>query len=298
MASPIPPILSSLILEALKRSGYENPNTDLQERARTRWIEEIKSELWAKERKLKSLQTRNVTTLTVGLAQYSNPSDYASDRTMSFVTGTRYGTLQAGSSLSVTLAASDAGGQSTTIGKEIIITSGTGLGGISFITGYTEATKVATVSPSFSTAPTAGSGYVVCDYYKPLTERPLWDYETTQIPFTQGYPDYFFPKGDSTNGAFVLLPVPYRNDSQPMAVIQNYYSDLTELDVAGTLMATLYQKWQQLFIAGIRWKCLQNDDDSRSTGAFQEYQKAIKDVVGAETYGSGVNSLQFRVCDY
>lgn len=298
MASPIPPILSSIVLEALKRSGYENPSADLQARARNRWIEEIKTEMWAKERKLKSLQSRAVTILSNGIGKYSNPTDYASDMTMKFVTGSRYGTLQAGSSSSITLSASDAGTVIDTIGREVIITSGTGIRGIAFITSYDAGTKVAGVSPSFSTAPTAGSEYMIAEIYKPLDEKPVWDYERTDVPFTQGYPDYFFPQGDSADGNFLLLPVPYRSDSQPMVVIQNYYADLTEIDLTSALLATLYQKWQQLWIAGIRWRCLQNDDDNRAGGAFQEYQKAIKEVIAAETYGNTLNYMQFQVCDY
>lgn len=298
MASPTPPILSSLILEALKRSGHSSPDAELIARAQTRWIEEIKAELWARERKLKSLQTRGVKVLTNGVGLYSNPSDYASDMSMKLATGARYGTLQAGAAGSITLAASDSGTDIDTIGKEVVITSGTGLNGISYITSFNSGTKVAGVSPSFTTAPAASSGYMILDTYKPLVERPVWDYESMTVPYTQGYPDFYFPRGDSTNGQFLLYPVPYRSDSQPLVVIQQYYADLVELDVTGTLMATLYQKWQQLWIAGIRWRCLQDDDDSRAASAFQEYQKAFRDVVAADTYGLTINGLQAQVMDY
>ena len=298
MSISTPPILASLVLESLKRSGYSNPSADLQARATERWIEEIKAELWAKARQLKSLQSKAVTVLTKGVAQYSNPSDYASDMTIVFASGGTYGTAQNGSTSSVTLASSYAGVESDVIGREIVITAGTGVGGIATVSAYVPGTKVATVTPSFTTAPTTGSSYMILDDYRPLREAPVWDYAPVQTGQTKGYPDSFFPLGDPTNGKIILNPTPFRNDSQPMILIHRYQADLTEVDAVAPLMLTLYQKWQQLWITGIRWKALQNDDDDRAPAAFQEYQKSLRDIMNAEVYGNTINELQTKVVDY
>lgn len=298
MASPVSPILHNIVFEALQRAGYGNPGTDLQARARDHWIEEIKSELWARARKLKSLQTRSITTLTKGLPQYSNPTDYASDMQMELITGGRYGTAQAGSTTTVTLASNETATEADLLGKEIAIYSGTGVGGISFVTAYNSGTKVVTFSPAVTTAPASGSLYVVIDEYRPIFEKPIWNMGEYLKSKEMGYPDTFYPIGDGSNGKFILSPTPYRSDSQPLLVSQRYYADLTEQDLSGTLLATLYQKWRPMWISGIRWKCLQNDDDNRAASVFQEYQKAIRDVISIETDGISVNGLQACVVDY
>lgn len=298
MAISTPPILSSLVLESLKRSGYSNPSSELQARATERWLEEIKAELWAKARNLKSLQSKSITVLSKGVNQYSNPSDYASDMTIVFATGSTFGTAQAGASGSITLASSYTGTEADVIAREIVITSGTGVGGIATISSYVPGTKVATVSPSFSTAPTSGSGYMILDDYRSLQEGPIWDHANISVGQDKGYPDTFFPIGDATNGKIILNPTPWRSDSQPMILIHRYQADLTEADAVGTLMLTLYQKWQQLWITGLRWKTLQNDDDDRAVGAFQEYQKSMRDIMNVEIYGNTINELQMKVVDF
>lgn len=298
MALSTPPILSSIVIESLKRAGYSNPSSDLQARATERWIEEIKSELWAKARDLKSLQTKAVTVVSRGVAQYSNPTDYASDMSMQFATGGVFGTAQTGTVTSITLASSYSGTEQDLIAKELVITSGTGVGGISTISGYVPATKVATLSPALVIAPDVTSGYVVIDTYIPLTQSPIWDYPNVTIAGNKGYPETFFPIGESSTGKFILNPTPWRDDTQPMVLIQRYQADLTETDTVGSLMLKLYQQWQILWICGIRWKALQNDDDDRAPGAYQEYQKAMRDIINMDTYGNTLDDMQIKVTEY
>lgn len=298
MSISTPPILSSLVIESLRRAGYSKPSGELQARATERWLEEIKAELWARARDLKSLQSKAITILTKGVQQYSNPNDYASDMSIKFATGGIYGTAQAGATNTITLASSFTGTAADIVGKEIVVSSGVGVGGISTVYGYVPGTKIASVSPDFSTAPINGSGYVILDYYQTLTESPIWENGNSQFSQDKGYPLYYLPFGDGTNGKFLLNPIPWREDNQPMVLINRYKADLTEADAVGPLMLTLYQKWQPLWISGLRWKALQNDDDSRAPGVFQEYQKSLRDLVNAENYGNTLNELQMKVVDY
>jgi hypothetical protein len=217
---------------------------------------------------------------------------------MVFASGARYGAAQAGTTASITLAATDTGTESDTIGREVAITSGTGLGGISTISAFNTTSKLATFTPAVTTAPVLSSGYVILDDYRPMREMPLWDHSKTLMSQNKGYPEAFFPLGDSSNGQFLLDPKPWREDSQPMIIIHRYQADLTEADSTGTLLLTLYQKWQPLWISGLRWKCLQNDDDDRAPSAFQEYQKSMRDIMNAEIYGNTISDLRVQVQDY
>lgn len=74
------------------------------------------------------------------------------------------GTATGGSTTTVVLAVGASAVDDFYKGMQISITSGTGAGQKSQITAYVGATKTATVSPAFSTAPATGSGYTIFDY--------------------------------------------------------------------------------------------------------------------------------------
>ncbi len=63
------------------------------------------------------------------------------------------GTAQAGSTTTITLASGESSSDNYYVGQRILTTGGTGAGQFSYITGYVGATRVATVSPAFVTAP-------------------------------------------------------------------------------------------------------------------------------------------------
>ncbi len=82
--------------------------------------------------------------------------------------GIRAGTAQGGSTSTITL---DAGASATNglyFNNWVHITSGTGAGQYALITGYVGATKVATISPNWTTAPDATSLFEITD------SRALW----------------------------------------------------------------------------------------------------------------------------
>ncbi len=299
MASPIPPILSAIVLESLKRSGHQNPSSDLQARATEVWLEEIKADLALKAKNLKAFQSKAITVLFKGITQYSNPSDYLSDMTMTYATGSRYGTADGGTASTVILDPTDTGDENGTIGQEIAVVSGVGGGNLGTVRAYNTGTKEATVDwQVYVGIPTAGDDYVIIDYRSPLLSLPSWDQYSKSLVQDKGIPSAYYPIGDTSNGKFVVSPAPWRDTYQPEILIHQYQSDLTEADTSGALMLTLYQKWRPLWHAGIRWKCLQNDDDNRAPAAFQEYQMALRNIAGANTYGLTLNELQVQVTDY
>jgi hypothetical protein len=108
----------------------------------------------------------------------------------------------------------------------VVFVSGTGAGGISTITAFNPTSKLATISPAVTTAPDAGTGYLVLDDYRPMVEKPSWEIPVLTANKSRGYPDVFFPSGDSTNGKFTAYPIPWRDDSQPMVLIHDYQVDL------------------------------------------------------------------------
>ena len=83
------------------------------------------------------------------------------------------GTASAGAAAAITLAGSASATDGAYDGMMIAITGGTGLGQIRVIGGYTGATKVATVTETWSTQPDATSAYVIAiDPYQTLAAAP------------------------------------------------------------------------------------------------------------------------------
>lgn len=288
--------ITALITEAFKKAGISNPSTDLTTRAQTQWLEEIRADLWKRVKKSKFLQARSITLLVNGLGKYSNPSDFESDLSMEFATGTRYGTLQAGTVGSITLATSDNSQASDIIGKEVVILSGSASGQVSYITGYTPTTKVAIVSPSFTVDPSTAS-YLIVDTYSPVAEKPIWEQKDLGNPTEQGTPDRFFPIGSATDGEFILWPIPYRTDSQPCILFHRYYADISEVDTTGALFATLLEKWRNLWLLGLKWKALDDADDDKTASAEKAYLKELQEITRVN-YGNDLLNVQTKLGDY
>lgn len=292
MAAPTAPTISTLAAEALKKAGETNPSAALTTRAEDLWPEEIKNDIWTRSKTLKSLQTLGVVTLTRGLSRYSMPTDFAGqgEISMRLVYGASTGVLQDGAEGSVTLAADLSKDEAWMIGKEIVITSGTGINQISQITAWNNMTKVATISPNWGTTPVAADGYMVVESYRLLEEGPIWNYDKSFGQMTPGLPYYFHPTGDADYSEFYLDPVP--DNTYTYAVIIRYYANIMTLDLAGTLMATLYQKYRNVWLYGIMAKKLADDDDNRA-GTFQAtYENALGRMIAAENYGMSFNNLQ------
>lgn len=297
MSAPTAPTLSTIVAEALKLSGVYSPSSALTTRASTEWMRFLKNELWTHSKKWRSLHTTAIQPLTIGLPQYAFPSDYSSGLEMSFITGARYGTAQAGSTTSLTGAASETHAESEVMGREMVIVGGTGVGGKAYITGYNSTTKVYTLSPALTTAPASDSTYIVVEFSRPVEKRVLSDLQNRISQTPQGEPEEYFPLGDSAYDKYLLRPVPYRTDSQPMALLQRYYANLLTVDVDGALMARLYQDWVNLWTKGIIWLSFMDQDDNRQIAGKIDFYAELRKLGGVETPNADASDIQTRVVD-
>ena len=287
-AAPTDPTLISITTEGLKKAGYASPSSDLLTRAQDEFMSEIKSDIWRREKKLKSLYSVDILVLTEGLSRYTRPTAYASDLSLSLMTGTETGTAQSGEVGSVTLASDETVATTFAVGKEILITSGTGKGSFSQITAYNSTTKVATVNPDFTTAPDDTSGYMIIDNYSSLTKTAIRMLDTDNNPTETGEPLEWFPTEDEDSGEITLQPVP---DSTTYGLRLRYYTNLTILDISGTLMLLIYRKWRSLWIQGIFYKQLQSDDDNRAQREEDKYFRMLLEVILDEVIDLGAGSF-------
>lgn len=293
MPVPSAPTLASIVSEGLNKGGESSPTTALTTRATNVWIEEIKNDIWNIGKKPKLLHVTAYGIFNQGQSKYSNPSDFSSDLSLTILDGNVRGTAQAGSSGSITLAADDASG-SEIVGKEIVILSGTGQASWSQITAYDDTTKLATVTPNFTTAPGSGSGYMIVDLEHPVDSRPIFQRDgLRQIPVT-GIANEFYPIGDEDYGEFVLNKAP----DKAYAARLRYYANIMRVDTDSQHFSTILQRWRSIFVCGIEYKQLDDNDDDKDGKAEARYNAKLQTLINRETYGIDISNLQDRVTDY
>lgn len=292
MTAPIAPSLNSICLEALKKAGYKDPqstDSDIYARSQTEWMSEIKNDIWSLSKKLISMQTSTVTITANGRIKYNFPADFSSILKMTLLDGDVSSTFQSGSTTtSWVLNASEA--SISLIGKEILVTAGTAQGQIGQVIAYDSGTKTATVD-NCTIAPVSGDTYLIITSETEIKEKPVWDLASSGE--TTGSPDEYYPEGNSTTGAFYVRPVP----DGVYGIRIRYYADLTLLDLDGTLMATLYRRWEQVFKLGIELKARLNMDDTTATGIATLYGSALQQLNMRETYGYDMSDLRMRVAE-
>jgi hypothetical protein len=249
-------------------------------------------------KKLEFLQTTRVLALTDGLSTYSQPTDFYSSLSIQLVDGDRQGTAQAGDTNKITLAATEDVSEADMIGKEIFTTGGAGANQVGQCIAYNTSTKEATISGTW-TSPDATTTYMVAIDYRRLTEKPIWELAWTDRPKITGMPTHYLPKGDADDGEFELYPVPNRDATGYVyAVKQMYYADLMELDLAGTLIGTLYKRWRNMWIQGIFAKGLESTEDPRTNREMSKYTGMLQAIAMRETYGSDLSNMRTTVSDY
>jgi len=298
MAAPTAPTLVTITTEAIKKAGYTSTSSSqyatLLARAQSDWIEEVKWDIWSVCKKLTALQKISIQGITKGKSIYPLPTDFSSHISATLMYGATTGTAQAGAATSITLAASDAS-TSAIIGKEIVTTGGTGANQINQITAIDTATKVATVAYTWATNPASDTTYRIVDYYCPMTEAPVWDYDNRSMAQSQVRPEYFHIKGDNDNGE-IIIDTP--DDSYSLKI--RYYADLMRLDLDSSTDSTIvqiYRRYRNVFTQGVFVKCLQSQDDARYKTEANIYGNLLQALQARESYGMDLSNLIMSVTD-
>lgn len=292
MSAPSYPSLSDLIDEGFEKAGVDSPSSALTSRATNAWMAEIKDDISDKSaRKLKPLYTERIKVCTIGQSKYDNPSDFFSDMSLEILDGDS-NTAQSGTSSTITLSSTET--NTDLIGREIVITSGAGLGQIRQIIGYNSSTKVATVSDDFSTAPDSTSGYMIVKYKSPVYDSLPANMVTDQNMMQVGKATRYYPVGNSAQGSFILGMIP--DKAYPLR--QRYFADLKRIDVDGDLMATLYDRWRTVWTLGIAKRAAFHENTVEKEELKAEYLEALYRVIPKDIDGKDVNRITEQVTDY
>lgn len=292
MATPTAPTIDDLVEEGLAKAGNAHPSASKLARAKEEWMEEIKNDISMVAKRSRFLQITSHGILTRGQSRYSNPSDFEHDLSLVLLDGDVSGTAQAGSLGSITLAATETVTEDSIVGKDILVTTGTGQASLSQVTAYDTSTKVATVTPNFNVAPSSGSGYLVVTQEYPIDPAHVRTFDLTSDT-AKARPTHFAQIGDEDYGEFVFNCPP----DKAYGARLRYYADIGKLDLNGTHISTLYYKWQNLWKLGIKYRELAENDDSLKQDAEREYKQEIGKIISNQ-YGLDLNALQATVVDY
>jgi hypothetical protein len=293
MAQPTAPTLATVAATALKDSGWRTPPTDLTSEAAGRWAAQIKNDIWSREKKLNALQKQAFAVAQLGRSRYSFPTDFASVLSIALLYGMRTGTAQDATANTIQLDALDES-NADILGREILITAGTGVGSLSQAVDINTTNKQVSVAPDWTTTPVQGSTYMTIDTYWPVDQGPAWRLEELTQPTMRNRPTRFYPVGDADFGEFVFDTVP--DKAYGMRI--RYYANLMTLDEASTTWATFLQRFENVFYKGLFARALKRKDDDRWQAAEQDYWAAIKRTISEERYGTDIRVIQDRVTDY
>lgn len=295
MAVPTVPTTTTLATEGLKKAIHSVPSAALIARATDYYMEEIKGDLQLKaatvQKKLRSLFKTGFLVIDEGKHRYALPSDFLGDLTLTLMDGEHTGTATAGAAGSVTLAADEDISEDDAVGRYVLITGGTGEASCSQITAYNTTTKVATVTPDFATAPASGSTYLIVDRYRPIQPTNSNEFDGYSSPTTKGEPNRYVYQGDQDTGEIVLYPTP----DQTYGLQLRYYLDLSLLDLTDNRMSTLYRKWRNLWVQGVKAKQMESDNHRDKAAELQRYYQYIDAVIFDETSGQDLGEVNFQV---
>lgn len=299
MAAPSVPTAISLVTEGLRQARIFYPTAAQISTYQSEVMEQLKNQLWQELKQAKPLMTFSYMMLTPGQSRYSCPSDYSSDMTMVILSGLFTGNVLAGSANTITiLSAPDQLGINQILGEDLVITGGTAQNSVSQVTNLVtngNGTMTLTVYPDFQATPDATSTWMLVDNQWPCEQRHIADYDRFRSSGTDR-PRYFFPMGDEDFDEFIFDVAP-DNVFQYCARMR-YTINIMTLDLNSPLLSTLYQKFREFWIYGIKSQALMDNDDTTADKSQMDRQAKLLALIRSQQYGTDLHNFAQHVVDY
>lgn len=277
--------ITSLVTEALKAAGRVNPSATMISDATSLQFRMVKSDLAVRSGRHAALLDHSVTITTDGLQRYAWPTAAHEIQSVQILDGPDEwrGTAQTGTSTTLTLAADLDQSDATALkGKYLVTLGGTGSEQIRQITGWDNATKIATVDSAWSTTPDSTTTYLVASDHRHLWETDktsVWN--TNPIPGARGraYTASMFGRQlwlDTTpDKAYVLW--------------WNYWAHMDRLDNTGSVILSHIREHYSLWHQGLVSKLNQRYDEDRYQVELSVYNAML---LAYEQEGSTVSVIQ------
>lgn len=280
MTAATDPTIATLTLEAWKKTGVTPSAADLIRAQEL--LQEIFNDIWLRtvrsgNTRLKTLQTTVYFNSVAGQDYLDLAEDMDEEYSVTLLDGTVRDTAQTGASGSITLDADDAMTDTRALGKPIFITGGTGVGQLRRITALNTTSKVATITPVWTTTPDSTSTYLIVERTLKLDEENQEDMDDW-MPQQAGPPNCF-----SKYGQKIHLDKPF--DLSTYGVQLRHYQNLMQIDMTegtGLLLTRILRNWQSVLKQGITWKVLESQNDTQQTVSMQKYEQLVGALIAKE----------------
>jgi len=214
--------------------------------------------------------------------------------TMVILTGITTGNVLAATSS--TLTANISLDQNQTLGKDIAIVSGTGKNSVSQIVGVSGTTpNIITVYPDFQETPDASSTYMICDNQYPVVADYIAYYDKFRSAGLSR-PQKFFSSGNEDYDEFIFDCPPDANYTYVCRM--RYFVNIMTLDLSSNLMETLYQKFRNFWIQGVKMQALMDNDDDGAPASQADKMSKLQQIIVSQQYGTDIHTLRQHVEDY
>lgn len=299
MSVPAVPTASSLVIEGLRQARIFNPSAAQIATYQNEVMEQLKNELWQELKQSKPLMTFSYMVLVPGQSRYSCPSDFSSDMTMVILTGLTTGMVVSATSNTLQVPASvGVLGIDQTLGKDLAIISGTASASVSQVVGVVnnnDGTTTLTVYPAFQATPDTTSQFMLVDTQWPVEADHMANFDKYRSSGVDR-PRKFYSMGDEDFDEFIFDVAPDNN--YPYVARMRYYVNIMTLDLNSTLMQTLYQKFREYWIKGIKFQALSDNDDTTAPQSDQERKEKLMNLINSQQYGTDIHTLRQHVEDY
>lgn len=299
MAQPGIPTNITLATEGLRQARIFNPTPAQISLYSNEVMEQLKNDLWQEVKQMKPLMTFSYGVLVPGQSRYSCPDDFSSDLSMVILVGLTTGSVLSATTNSITIPASIGNlSPDQTMGKEVLITSGTASASASQIITLVQnpnQTTTLTVYPEFQQTPDATSTFMIVDNQYPCEADHIANYDKFR-PSYLNRPRKFYAMGDQSFDEFIFDCAP---DAQYVYGIRmRYYVNIMTIDLNSDLMSSLYQKFRDYWIKGVKAQALADNDDTTADAARAEAQNKLQQLIMSQQYGTDIHTLSQHCEDY
>jgi hypothetical protein len=300
MGIPVVPTLSALVTEGLRQGRIFTPTQAQISLYSGDPIEQLKNTLWTNLKQAKPLMTFSYLVLVPGQSRYSCPTDFASDMSMVILTGLYTGTTISASGNTLTVSTTPNGiyDINQVLGEDLCITGGTASASVSQVIGLVNnnnGTQTFTVYPNFQGTPDATSTWMLVDNQYPVEADHIANYDRFRSS-ELNRPRKFYSMGDEDYDEFIFNCAP--DNVYTYVVRMRYTVNIMTLDTSSQLMSTLYQKFRDYWIQGIRARVLADNMDDEAPAAEQVRDKKLQELIMSQVYGTDIRTLRQHVEDY
>lgn len=271
MAVPANPTVEEIILDGMREAGRYSVTSSqaaYTEFKNFQWAT-VKTEIWNACRTDRLLESTVVRTVAPGTYYITEPDDFDNEIKLIIFDGSEdyRGTAQAGTSSTITLAASFSANEDDLLGSWIFTLTGTGAQAGRTITDYDDTTKIVTVDSTWPLQnPDNTTTYLIAQIQRELKRD---DYI---LPFGSRRPEFYSRRGTQIEV--------YPTADQYYPIWMFYRPNLTQLDETNPVFIKHLRERRLLWVQGVKVRTMARYDDERYPLEKQIWEQMLRQYGG------------------